>query len=74
MSQRKQAPSDPMEPRVIAGAIDRLLQDRTLAETMGVNGARAVREKFNWRAEEKKLLAFYERIFSRDSHAGASAQ
>ena len=65
---------DPMAPRAIAAAIDRLLQDRGLAETMGVNGARAVREKFNWRAEEQKLLAFYERIFSGKSHAKAIAQ
>ena len=60
--------------RVIAGAIDRLLQDRTLAETMGVKGARAVREKFNWSAEQQKLLACCERILFGKSNAEASAK
>lgn len=55
---------DPLNSREIAAAIDKLLQNRTLAEEMGGNGARAVREYFNWGAEEQKLLAFYGRIFA----------
>ena len=55
---------DPMNPQEIAAAIERLLQDRTLAEEMGGNGVRAVRDHFNWGAEEQKLLAFYGRIFA----------
>lgn len=57
---------DPMDSQAIAAAIDRLLRDRSLAEAMGTNGARAVRERFNWGAEESKLLAFYDRIFNGD--------
>ena len=55
---------DPLKPLEIAAAIDRLLQDRELAEEMGANGARAVREHFNWGVEEQKLLAFYDHIFA----------
>jgi len=55
---------DPLNPKEIAAAIESLLQDRKLAEEMGINGARAVRDHFNWGAEEQKLLVFYQRIFA----------
>jgi glycosyltransferase involved in cell wall biosynthesis len=55
---------DPLNPREIAAAIESLIHDRVLAEEMGANGARAVRDHFNWGAEEQKLLAFYGRIFA----------
>lgn len=57
---------DPLSPPQIAAAIDRLLQDKGLAEAMGANGARAVKDRFNWGFEEQKLLAFYARIL--DDH------
>lgn len=55
---------DPLSPREIAAAIEKLLLDRNLAESMGENGTRAVRKHFNWGAEEQKLLAFYDCIFT----------
>ncbi len=53
---------DPLDPAAIAGAINRLVEDPVLAQRMGENGRRAVIERYNWAAEEKKLLAFYERL------------
>lgn len=50
---------DPLNPEEIAAAIESLIRDRKLAEELGANGARAIRDHFNWNAEEKKLLAFY---------------
>lgn len=54
---------NPMIPAEIASAIDRLMTDKKLAESMGANGVRAVKDRFNWGVEEVKLLAYYENIF-----------
>lgn len=56
---------DPLDPTAIAGAVNRLVEDPVLAQRMGENGRRAVMERYNWAAEEKKLLAFYERLQGR---------
>lgn len=53
---------DPMIPSEIASAIDRLLSDKKLAESMGANGVRAVNDRFNWGVEEARLLAYYKNI------------
>jgi glycosyltransferase involved in cell wall biosynthesis len=58
---------NPLDPEAIAGAVNRLVQDSALAQRMGENGRRAVMERYNWVAEEKKLLAFYEQLQSRMS-------
>jgi len=50
---------DPENPQAIADAIDTLVNNPETARRMGENGARAVREKYNWGIEEKKLLALY---------------
>lgn len=55
---------DPMSPSEIASAIDRLLSDKKLAESMGANGVRAVNDRFNWGVEEARLLAYYKNIIS----------
>lgn len=57
---------DPFDPAAIAAAIDYLVANRDLAERMGENGKKAVRERFNWDAEAEKLTAFYSEIL-RDS-------
>ncbi|MDY5612330.1 glycosyltransferase [Dysosmobacter sp.] len=52
----------PDDPDAIADAIRYLLDHPEEARRMGRNGRRAVEEVYNWSTEEKKLLAFYERI------------
>ncbi|MGE0635527.1 MAG: glycosyltransferase family 4 protein [Bacteroidia bacterium] len=46
----------------IAAAVTKLLQDENLAQKLGENGKKAVKEKYNWEAESRKLLAFYEKL------------
>jgi len=53
---------DPMNPQAIAAAIDFLVSNPTEAERMGENGRQAVFTLYNWAAEEKKLLNFYDQI------------
>jgi glycosyltransferase involved in cell wall biosynthesis len=49
---------DPLDPAQIARAIDYLATHPDEARRMGENGRKAVEERYNWPAEEKKLLAF----------------
>lgn len=53
---------DPEDPKAIAQAVLQLLSDHKLSETFGENGRRAVREKYNWPEEAKKLIALYESL------------
>lgn len=50
---------DPKEPQEIANAINWLITHPVEARRMGENGRRAVKEKFNWDVEERKLLDLY---------------
>ena len=50
---------NPLDPREIAEAIDYLIANPDRAEQMGRNGRRAVCDRFNWGAEERKLLELY---------------
>lgn len=50
---------DPENPREIAGAIDWILGNPLEAERMGMRGAAAVKEEFNWSKESGKLIAGY---------------
>lgn len=54
---------DPMDPVAIAEAIDFFVQNPNEARRMGENGRRAVYERYNWGAEEKKLLTLYDDLF-----------
>jgi glycosyltransferase involved in cell wall biosynthesis len=51
-----------MDPAKIAQAIDQLIADPALGQSMGRNGRRAVLELYNWAQEEKKLDQFYRRL------------
>lgn len=53
---------DPHNPQAIANAIDQLASDPDLAARMGENGRRAVRERYNWQIEERKLLDLYAKL------------
>ena len=50
---------DPLDSAAIASVIDDLVTDRDKAQRMGENGRRAVASRYNWPAEENKLLSFY---------------
>ena len=51
-----------LEPQVIAGNLNELLNDEALYERLRQNCIRA-REQLNWQQEEKKLLFFYHNLF-----------
>jgi len=55
---------NPLDPQDIAEAILSLLSDRVLYARCSQNARDAVRLKYNWMSEEKKLLDLYERLFS----------
>jgi len=57
---------DPKKPEAIARAIQTLVEKKEMASSMGERGKKAVREKFNWENEEKKLINFYNLISSED--------
>lgn len=54
----------PQDPVAIAGAIDELVMNPERAAAMGRNGQAAVREKFNWALEERKLLQLYHELLA----------
>jgi glycosyltransferase involved in cell wall biosynthesis len=59
---------NPQDPHAIAKAIDFMVENRFRAREMGENGREAVRNFYNWPAEERKLLTLYERL-SHEIHA-----
>lgn len=50
---------DPYDSEQVADALNTLINDPRLAFEMGKNGHKAIKEKFNWENEEKKLIDFY---------------
>lgn len=63
---------DPDQPKQIADAILRILQDDRLAEELGTAGVRRIREKFSLEAVLPKNLAFYHDCIQRKSEANRS--
>ncbi len=53
---------DPRNPDAIAAAIRYLLTHREEARQMGKSGRRAVLARYNWEAEEQKLVEAYRRL------------
>lgn len=53
---------DPKNPKEIALAIKYILANPEKVKTMGLNGRKAVEEKYNWGIEEKKLLEVYRNL------------
>jgi glycosyltransferase involved in cell wall biosynthesis len=68
---------DPTKPEQIADAIERLARNPELAREMSEAGRRAIRERFNWRVEQQRLLSLYEEILgapgAREPAAGQEA-
>jgi glycosyltransferase involved in cell wall biosynthesis len=50
------------EPKTIAAALNKLLDDSVLYDKLRFNCLEA-RKHLNWDLEEKQLITFYERIF-----------
>lgn len=55
---------DPEDPAAIARAVDQLVNDPDEARRMGENGRRAVLDRYNWPAEEQKLIGLYRALVS----------
>jgi glycosyltransferase involved in cell wall biosynthesis len=53
---------DPQNPEDIADSIQYLIDNSQHAEQMGKNGIKAVKKKYNWDIENKKLINIYENI------------
>ncbi|MCA9833924.1 MAG: glycosyltransferase family 4 protein [Thermomicrobiales bacterium] len=53
---------DPLDPQAIADAITLILSDPERAREMGEVGFAAVRDRFNWDSEARKLIALYRSI------------
>lgn len=56
----------PDDVQEISQAMAHLLDNPDDAQRMGRNGLRAVKERYNWEVEEKKLLALYQALLSND--------
>lgn len=55
---------NPLNPKEIAEAIEYITTHPKEAEKMGINGKKAVIEKYNWDMEEKKLFQVYKELMS----------
>jgi glycosyltransferase involved in cell wall biosynthesis len=53
---------NPLNPEAIAQAINFLLENREEAKKMGLNGVKAILEKFNWEFEAEKIINIYKNI------------
>lgn len=53
---------NPLDPKEIAGAVQKLIDNPDLSIELGQNGRKSIVEKFNWAIEEKKLIALYDKI------------
>lgn len=53
---------EPYSSKELADRIEELILKPELANQMGSNGQLAVKEKFNWSSEEKKLLILYKNL------------
>jgi glycosyltransferase involved in cell wall biosynthesis len=56
---------DPTSPTEIARAIEYLHGNPAVCREMGENGRHAVRDRYNWEEEEKKLLNVYQVVLER---------
>ena len=56
---------NPLNPKEIAEAIDYLYEHKEEAIRMGINGKKAIYQKYNWNIEVKKLLIVYEELLKK---------
>jgi glycosyltransferase involved in cell wall biosynthesis len=53
---------DPLNHEEITNAVEKLLKNPEIAKKMGENGQKLVKNNYNWKNEEKKLLTFYKSL------------
>lgn len=53
---------NPYNPKEIAEAIDKLIENDQLAQELGNNGKKAVEEKYNWKTQELDLIKIYNEL------------
>jgi glycosyltransferase involved in cell wall biosynthesis len=53
---------NPDDGQSLSSAVDFLINHPEEARSMGENGRTAVQKRYNWRAEERKLIDFYQRL------------
>ena len=53
---------DPQNHKEITSAVEKLLKNPEIANEMGKNGQKIVKEFYNWKNEEKKLITFYKSL------------
>lgn len=56
---------DPLQPKEIAQAVQRLLDDDDAAKAMGEHGRKAAIEHYNWDQEAIKLVSMYKEVMAR---------
>ena len=64
---------DPQDAGAVADAVRWLLEHPAEARAMGARGQAAVRERYSWRAEGRRLAAFYRALLDGDPAPGAAA-
>jgi len=55
---------NPLDVDAISNAIKELTSDLNIIKNMGINGKKAIRERYNWNNEEKKLFELYEEVLN----------
>ncbi len=60
---------DPYNDKAIQEAIDYIRKNPDEARRMGENGKKAVLEELNWRTEEQKLIAWYNKLLNQRGRA-----
>jgi glycosyltransferase involved in cell wall biosynthesis len=53
---------NPEDADEVAEKVEFLLNNPLISQKLGQNGKKAVRDKFNWRLEEEKLISLYEEL------------
>ena len=54
---------NPSNPKEIAEAVNKILEDKKTYQEMSKNAIEAIKRDYNWEAEGKKLLGIYNRLF-----------
>lgn len=57
---------DPLNPEAVGQAVVQLLKDSSLRQEMGNRGREAVLRKYNWDAQGRKLVEFYQELLKKN--------